>query len=552
MMRIKTGDTLKSKTAKEQIVEYHEKTKHRLSKYAEGPEFLDWDLQPDPYRFFADTKKISLALDLSAIQASYHSLYANKRQQDKVFDINKETLVILLGLSMGLSARKEYMGDCWSVRCNPSSGNLHPTEAYLITSQIPNLDDGIYHYLSADHSLQQRVIATKASLTLDSPIALLALTTINWREAWKYGERSFRYCQLDVGHALAAINYAAACLGWQVEIQNHWSGKDIAALCGIDRHEDFINAEPEYSDLLLEIRLPQQKKTNVSANEILTWTNDGHWQGKANRLDKHPMYNWPVIDQVEKASLLSATNQKNQFQQSLPNLTLLNSRLLAKHVIYKRRSAQRFDKQSTMNCMDFYRVLDKCLYRRDTLPWNTGADIFPMYYIFYLHRVNSLTPGIYLLANGFDGIDSIKKPFGKEFSWDKPDNCPIHLPFYQLSASNAEKFSRQVSCHQAIASDGVFSLSMLFQFEQIITHHTMNYRKLHWQAGLTGQLLYLEAESLGFQGTGIGCFFDDVIHDMLGIDNKEYQVLYNFTVGAALNDSRISTLPAYTHLTINL
>ena len=80
----------------------------------------------------------------------------------------------------------------------------------------------------------------------------------------------------------------------------------------------------------------------------------------------------------------------------------------------------------------------------------------------------------------------------------------------------------------------------------------MNYRKIHWQAGVLGQLLYLEAESLGLQGTGIGCFFDDEIHSLLGFTTNEYQVLYNFTMGGAYNDPRISTLPAYSHLEIGL
>jgi nitroreductase len=45
---------------------------------------------------------------------------------------------------------------------------------------------------------------------------LVALTSIFWRQAWKYGERAFRYCQHDVGHALAALSFSANLLGWKV------------------------------------------------------------------------------------------------------------------------------------------------------------------------------------------------------------------------------------------------------------------------------------------------------------------------------------------------
>jgi rhodanese-related sulfurtransferase len=71
------------------------------------------------------------------------------------------------------------------------------------------------------------------------------------------------------------------------------------------------------------------------------------------------------------------------------------------------------------------------------------------------------------------------------------------------------------------------------------------YKQLHWEAGLIGQVLYLEAESLGFRGTGIGCYFDDSMHEVLGLKDITFQSLYHFTVGAGLVDSRIQTEPPY-------
>jgi nitroreductase len=59
-----------------------------------------------------------------------------------------------------------------------------------------------------------------------------------WREAWKYGERAFRYCQLDVGHAVGALAYAAALLGWAVR-PLAVPGETLGALLGLDRAEDF-------------------------------------------------------------------------------------------------------------------------------------------------------------------------------------------------------------------------------------------------------------------------------------------------------------------------
>ncbi|MGR9053408.1 MAG: nitroreductase, partial [Gammaproteobacteria bacterium] len=60
--------------------------------------------------------------------------------------------------------------------------------------------------------------------------------------------------------------------------------------------------------------------------------------------------------------------------------------------------------------------------------------------------------------------------------------------------------------------------------------------------------LYLEAEAAGVRGTGIGCYFDDGVHEVLGLQDDAFQSLYHFTVGEPLEDTRLQTLPAYRHL----
>ncbi|MGE5257185.1 MAG: nitroreductase family protein, partial [Hyphomicrobiales bacterium] len=106
----------------------------------------------------------------------------------------------------------------------------------------------------------------------------------------------------------------------------------------------------------------------------------------------------------------------------------------------------------------------------------------------------------------------------------------------------------RVSCHQDIAGSSAFSLGMLARFEESVDREPFRYRHLFWESGLIGQVLYLEAEAHGVRGTGIGCFFDDAVHDLLGLGGRQFQSLYHFTVGHPLEDSRLTTLPPYGHL----
>jgi hypothetical protein len=90
---------------------------------------------------------------------------------------------------------------------------------------------------------------------------------------------------------------------------------------------------------------------------------------------------------------------------------------------------------------------------------------------------------------------------------------------------------------------------MLAELEPaIVEHGAWMYRHLHWEAGAIGQILYIEAEAARLRATGIGCFFDDAVHELIGLRDRSLHSLYHFTVGRPVPDTRLRTLPAYHHL----
>ena len=42
------------------VRDYHERTKHQLAQYAKGPETLDWEAQPSPFRRFIGAEVLPL------------------------------------------------------------------------------------------------------------------------------------------------------------------------------------------------------------------------------------------------------------------------------------------------------------------------------------------------------------------------------------------------------------------------------------------------------------------------------------------------------------
>jgi hypothetical protein len=160
--------------------------------------------------------------------------------------------------------------------------------------------------------------------------------------------------------------------------------------------------------------------------------------------------------------------------------------------------------------------------------------------------VEGLDPGLYYLVRDPARLPALQAAMKKDFAWEKPAGCPEKIDFYRLLTGDARELSQQIACHQAIAADGVFSLGMIASFEEPL--HRVGpwfYRRLFWESGLIGQVLYLEAEAFGIRGTGIGCYFDDAMHQVLGLTDRRFRDLYHFTMGGPVEDRRLTTLPAY-------
>ena len=73
------------------------------------------------------------------------------------------------------------------------------------------------------------------------------LGSIYWREAWKYGERAFRYCNHDVGHALGALSFSANLQGWKLNYLDALSDEQVERVLGFDRTQwrDLEEEAPE-------------------------------------------------------------------------------------------------------------------------------------------------------------------------------------------------------------------------------------------------------------------------------------------------------------------
>ena len=509
------------------VFHYHETTKHSQYRYAKSLGYMDWATQPNPFREYKGTKKIQLPLAFEYATPPYHLLDTNLPPAPLV----RESLSQLMQFSMGIAAYKEANGNRWAVRCNASSGNLHPTESYLILPPLfseQNNSSSVFHYAPKDHSLELLAeFQTQFWDTLPKDSFLLGISSISWREAWKYGERAFRYTQLDAGHAWQSIVVSAKMLGWSVNKLDTISTKEMSKLLGLNQEERFF--EDEIPDMILVIA-PLHVENACNLQELIN-TLPLHYSGVANKLSP-TMHHWDIIPRIEKATASQQMSQEKTVSPHIQREATYN----AKDIILKRRSIHVMKKErSTITKEQFHILLQSITHSLDGLK----TSINP---VLSIHRVQQYEQGLYILLRDSSVKEDLQQEMKSDFLWEPT----AFKNLYMLEKNNMQTSSKAICCSQDIASDGSFSLGMLAPFAgELQRYGAHRYKELHWECGAIGQQLYLEATSLGLSGTGIGCFLDDAMHSLIGLSNNNYQILYHFTIGRGYVDSRIQTKPPY-------
>ncbi len=250
----------------------------------------------------------------------------------------------------------------------------------------------------------------------------------------------------------------------------------------------------------------------------------------------HP---WEAVDLAMKASQVDTM--------SLPKLSYLtadqeripNDKSI-KEVILKRRSAQAMDfARSHISLEQFTQLLHSV-----TAPVDSYRE--RVHFVIFVHDVETLESGLYFYIRNNAHKSALKRLTRNDFLWQEQKIENLYL----LEKGDFRSQAKFISCSQDIASDSAFALGMITEFnEPIKSYGAHEYKELYWECGEIGQQLYLEATALGLNATGIGCYLDDVMHRMLGLDNETFQTMYHFTVGRAILDTRVSMREPYPNRT---
>jgi SagB-type dehydrogenase family enzyme len=360
----------------------------------------------------------------------------------------------------------------------------------------------LYHYRADQHALELRSRGSwtqQLASTLEIPWAsesplLIALTSIFWREAWKYGERAYRYCCHDLGHAMMSVLLAARALGLPGGAVAHFSDIRLARALGLN--------ESDEAPMIFLVFPPKKSSMEISRTPVEAIA------GIPNELSAEEA-RYDLILGFHAATVLPEPVG------SLPKLFLPGHGGRAVHAplrnpprdaplgstVRRRRSALDFDahtppmgRDELEQLVDFatrdWRADWRGNFGGETAQFERSADFVTLY--LYIHRVRDCEPGIY--------------------HWDQANRN-----FEQLHAGNVQRVAAFLSLEQSLAGNSCFTISMIADLaEAARVFGNRGYRYVYFEAGAIGQRLYVGAEALGWNATGIGAFYDDDVHRYLG------------------------------------
>lgn len=572
--------------------EYHNATKHTVQRLYSSGHRLDWASQPNPFLHYDGAELIDLPRQFQVSTTDYFATVASQAENAKSRGRKNENenvaacsdfaefLSNLLFSGMAISAWKQVVGtdSKWALRSNASSGNLHPTDTHVLVRQdTDQIKAGAYHYRVDEHRLEKRLsldlvtpLVERLGINFEAPPLVLCLSSIFFREAWKYRDRAFRYCQHDMGHALASLTLSAASFGWDSRVVCLFPDDEVTDFLGLRATDEkplalmLLAPKPDNLFPLHENPLSLWKEMS-SGNSTFPSTHTklvspGESSGEGCSLSSR-IIDYPSMQRVYDATkytfetLIETRHRLEKFYNSNEERQAPGQIVAADEVlnittrialpdnfdsdrvhqsvhktIRKRRSAVDMDGETGMPKADFELIL-----RSSTLgfpadfqgvddvnrsEWRASSNWNLIHLYLYIHRVQSVEPGLYYFDRSISQL------------------VPLLL-------KDQRDVAKATSCFQDIACDGAFSVSMVTDFSTgYELYGDRCYRLAHYEAGYIGQHFYLSACALGHDATGIGCFLDDDINKYLVLDSGK-EVIYNFTFGKAVHDPRLTTLPSY-------
>jgi SagB-type dehydrogenase family enzyme len=436
---------------------YHERTKHTVASVRAGGRYLDWENRPHPFKEYVALDRVPLP---------------------------DGRLGRLLRWGAGvIRTRVLPGGDAYHFRTYSSAGALYPVEVYVACADADALPAGLYHFDPLEPALRPLrpgdVRSTLAEAAdedeLSDAEAILVLTGILWRTAWKYEARGYRHLYWDAGTMLANLLALAATHGVEARVLTGFVDDDVNRLVGVDGRAEAALALLAVGRAAHAEAPPRLEPLDLPVAPI----------------SRRPR-EYPDADALHAASKLEDREAVRRYRagaaRTSANAEPLSAAMPLEEVIRRRGSVRDFSRDPVPR-VELEHLLAAAM---GSIP----ADVLPEGETYLIaNAVDDLPPGAYRFAPS-DGLELLRSgPFRREAAF-----LCLEQPLGGLAAAT----------HFVIAE----------LVQALGAHGNRGYRAAQLEAGIRVGRMYLGAVAFGMAATA-STFYDEEVTRFFGVEEKE-------------------------------
>lgn len=478
----------------EEARRYHNATKHSYASIRTNPHFLDWEIQPSPYKVYSDVKSISLPRNFPALKMPMIEAISTVVEGCRVESIpSLADLANILFHSAGVIKKRTFPGGVKiDFRAAACAGALYPIEIYVVCKDLPDLEGGVYHFSPSDFTLKElrkgdwRGVFLNASgdeKSIEEAPVILVYTVITWRSSWKYQSRSYRYHFWDAGTIIANTLAVSAALGIPTKIIAGFIDGGVNNLLGIDGENELSLCLASIGKSMAPSPLPPDE---MPALEVESLSEEG--------------VDYPLIPRMHSASSLETKAGVIDWRGKAPysetpkpegKVFYLKEIVpeeippdTTREVILRRGSTRMFSHRS-MNFSQLSTILSRAT---RGIPTD------------FLEHLRTGLNDMYIIVNAVDELLSGSYFFHRE-------ETALEL----LKEGSFRQAAGYLTLEQSLGRDASAVAFFMSDLNRVLEQlGNRGYRAVHLESGIIGGKLYLGAYALGLGATGLTFYDDDV------------------------------------------
>ncbi len=484
-------------------LEFHESTKHSYVSVRTVFHRLDWANKPYPFKLYEGLTSVPLPRDIPRPELDTLKCL---NELDKAYggSLDIHTLASLLYFTGGITRIVRYPDGVYYFRAAPATGALYPIELYVMAGDVAGLPEGLYHFSPYKFVLTRLregdyrgFLARYSHGMVNICQAALIFTSIGWRNAWKYRERSYRHWFWDSGVMLA--NTLAVCRSFGLEsvVVTGFVDDQVNRLLAVDGVREAA---------IIIVPLARSQKTPPPSDWV------SQLQLKTKPLSPREV-SYKLVEEIHRGSSISSVEELSRWRElagfekvdaeagqdnAIPLQPLEDSGQPLWETILKRGSTRRFSHRH----ISFSQL--STILKSTSARFRTDFDGPYITVYLIVNAVDGLKPGAYVYAGG--RLTLLK-----------------HGEFRNVGG--------YLCLEQALGRDAAAVLFFMAPLEKALQKMgNRGYRVVQLEGGVRAGLAYLAAYSVGLGATGL-TFYDDDVREFFSPHAREKENIIVVAVG---------------------